>query len=373
MHIRGMPMRLTLGYKGVVIILGMLAMTIACTSAPSSRSAEHDGASTQTARQGAGGTTSAVNDVPAAAKTEEEPPFVAPKGVTLYEEVEIGKAGNRPMHASIAVPETPPDAPMPVMVYIHGGGWNHGDRKGALGSICGYVTKRGYIGVSLDYRLTPEAPFPAQLQDVKLAIRYLRAHAKQYHIDPSRIGVWGVSAGGHLAALLGTTGDLASANRGLMSGGGDKANAIDLSGTGGWPDYSEQVQAVADWYGPSDFTTKEADSNKSIAALMGNKRALTVPELARSAMPGTYASPNTPPFWIRHGDADTTVPFTESVKLAQQLKDAGSPVVDFKIVPGQGHGFKGEAAAQASEEAWAFMDQHVKHRIVSEPILYKKK
>ncbi|MGV7801832.1 alpha/beta hydrolase fold domain-containing protein, partial [Mycobacterium kansasii] len=89
-----------------------------------------------------------------------------------------------------------------------GGGWNKGDRKNALGSICNYVLKRGYIGVSLSYRLTPEAPYPAQIQDVKLAIQYLRAHAEQYHIDPSRIGVWGTSAGGHLASLLGTTGDL---------------------------------------------------------------------------------------------------------------------------------------------------------------------
>lgn len=308
---------------------------------------------------------------PPAPEAEPEPePFAAPKGVTLYEDVEIGKAGNRPLYTSIAVPEAPPASPMPVMVYIHGGGWNHGDRKGALRSICGYVTKRGYIGVTVDYRLTPEAPFPAQIQDVKLAIRYLRAHAKQYHIDPSRIGVWGTSAGGHLASLLGTTGDLTTKDEVILSSG-IKVNVADLEGSGGWPDYSDKVQAVADWYGPADYTTQEADKNKSITALLG-KKALSVPDLARLAMPGTYASPNSPPFWIRHGDADTTVPLTESVKLVKQLKDAGVPVVDFKIVPGQGHGFKGEAATQATDEAWAFMDQYVKNRVVTEPILYKK-
>ncbi|CAG7644377.1 alpha/beta hydrolase fold domain-containing protein [Paenibacillus allorhizosphaerae] len=296
---------------------------------------------------------------------------VAPKGVKLFEDVEIGMAGSRKLYTSIAIPDTPPESPLPVMVYIHGGGWNHGNRKDALRSISGYVTKRGYIGVSLEYRLTPEAAFPAQIQDVKLEIRYLRAHAKQYHLDPSRIGVWGVSAGGHLASLLGTTGDL-TPDAEVTLDNGKKVKDIDLGGSSGWQQYSDQVQAVADWYGPADFTTPEADKYKSLTALLGNKSALSVPDLARLAMPGTYASPSTPPFWIRHGDADTTIPFSNSEKFAKQLEDAGAPVVDFKIVPGQGHGFKGEEAAQASEEAWAFMDKYVKNRVVTEPILFKK-
>lgn len=147
-------------------------------------------------------------ETPVPIPTPAEPkPFVVPEGVKLYEDVRIGNAGTRPIYTSIAVPKILPQAPVPVMVYIHGGGWNHGDRKQALASICNYVTKRGYIGVSLDYRLTPEAPFPAQIQDVKLAIRYLRAHAAEYHLDPSRIGVWGSSSGGiwpHYSVRLGT-------------------------------------------------------------------------------------------------------------------------------------------------------------------------
>lgn len=147
-------------------------------------------------------------ETPVPIPTPAEPkPFVVPEGVKLYEDVRIGNAGTRPIYTSIAVPKILPQAPVPVMVYIHGGGWNHGDRKQALASICNYVTKRGYIGVSLDYRLTPEAPFPAQIQDVKLAIRYLRAHAAEYHLDPSRIGVWGSSSGGiwpHCSVRLGT-------------------------------------------------------------------------------------------------------------------------------------------------------------------------
>lgn len=299
--------------------------------------------------------------IPPAPAVSTAKPFTAPKGVIMYEDVNIGIAGDRPLFTSIAVPEVPPASPMPVVVYIHGGGWNHGDRKDALNSISAYVTKRGYIGVSLSYRLTSEAAFPAQLQDVKLAIRYLRANAGQYHIDPDRIGVWGTSAGGHLASLLGTTGGLSPKDQVTLSSG-KQVDVPDLSGSGGWEQYSDKVQAVADWYGPADFTSDFANRYSSVTALFGGKKASSVPELAQLAMPGTYASKDTPPFWIRHGDKDETIPYTNSEKLVQQLTAAGAPVVDFKLVPGQGHGFKDEASEQANKEAWAFMDQYVKYK-----------
>ncbi len=300
----------------------------------------------------------------------EQPPFVPPAGVKMYEDVLVGMAGNREIYASIAVPEVAPDAAMPAVVYIHGGGWNHGDRKQALSNISNYVLKRGYIGVALSYRLTPEAPFPAQIQDVKLGIRFLRAHAAEYFIDPSRIGVWGSSAGGHLAALLGTTGDLGAGSP-ITLDNGNTVPVPDLSGTGGWPEYSDKVQAVADWFGPADFTTEFANNYSSVTALLGGKKAFTVPNEARLAMPGTYASPDDPPFWIRHGDADSTIPYENSVKFAGQLTAAGVQVVDFKLVPGQGHGFTGAASETANAEAWAFLDQYVKNRVVTEPIIYK--
>lgn len=300
----------------------------------------------------------------------EQPPFVPPAGVKMYEDVLVGMAGNREIYASIAVPEVAPAAAMPAVVYIHGGGWNHGDRKQALGNISNYVLKRGYIGVALSYRLTPEAPFPAQIQDVKLGIRFLRAHAAQYFINPSRIGVWGSSAGGHLASLLGTTGDLEAGSL-ITLDNGNTVPVPDLGGTGGWPEYSDKVQAVADWFGPADFTTEFANNYSSVTALLGGKKAFTVPNEARLAMPGTYASPDDPPFWIRHGDADSTIPYENSVKFAGQLTAAGVQVVDFKLVPGQGHGFTGAASETANSEAWAFLDQYVKNRVVTEPIIYK--
>ncbi len=300
----------------------------------------------------------------------EQPPFVPPAGVKMYEDVLVGMAGNREIYASIAVPEVAPAAAMPAVVYIHGGGWNHGDRKQSLGNISNYVLKRGYIGVALSYRLTPEAPFPAQIQDVKLGIRFLRAHAAEYFIDPSRIGVWGSSAGGHLASLLGTTGDLETGSL-ITLDNGNTVPVPDLSGTGGWPEYSDKVQAVADWFGPADFTTEFANNYSSVTALLGGKKAFTVPNEARLAMPGTYASPDDPPFWIRHGDADSTIPYENSVKFSGQLTAAGVQVVDFKLVPGQGHGFTGAASDTANAEAWAFLDQYVKNRVVTEPIIFK--
>jgi acetyl esterase/lipase/chitodextrinase len=302
----------------------------------------------------------------------ETPPFAPPAGVIMHEDVEIGMAGDRKLYTSIAVPEVPSAAPMPAVIYIHGGGWNHGDRKSALSTISNYVKNRDYIGVSLSYRLTPEAPFPAQIQDVKLAIRYLRANAAQYNIDPSRIGIWGSSAGGHLASLLGTTADLSSSEQ-ITLDNGSSVNVPDLEGTGGYPEYSTRVQAVVDWFGPADFTTEFANNYSSVTKLLGGNKAFTVPDAARLAMPGTYASPDDPPFWIRHGKADLTIPYPDSEKLYAQLSAAIVPVIDFKLVEGQGHGFIGEAKTTADAEAWAFLDAHVKNRPVSagDPILYK--
>lgn len=283
-----------------------------------------------------------------------EQTFKVPKGVTLLPNVEIGTAGNRPLLMSIAFPDTAPEKPMPVVVYIHGGGWNKEDRLGAANSICTYI-KRGYIGVSLDYRLTGEAAFPAQVEDVKLAIRYLRANADKYYIDPDRIGVWGTSAGGHLASMLGTS-----------------ADEPDLEGTGGWQEYSDKVQAVCDFYGPVDFTTEFANGYSSVTALLGGKRAFIVPDLAKKAMPATYASKDDPPFFIRHGDADPTIPYSDSVTFAKELQDAGV-YVDFKLIPDGHHGFKGNPMeVQTNDEAWAFLDKFVKNLDVKEHILKKK-
>jgi acetyl esterase/lipase len=190
------------------------------------------------------------------------------------------------------------------------------------------------------YRLTSAGyVFPAQLHDLKLGLRYLRANAAKYFIDPDKIGVWGSSSGGHLASLLGTTGGIES-----------------LEGTGGWAGYSTRVQAVVDASGPADFTTDFANAWSSVTALLGGN-AKTVPLLAHAAMPGDYATTDDAPFLILHGDSDTTVPYTDSVYLKDQLIAAGVDTT-FSLVAGAGHSLS--AYAWVSPLQRAFMDYQLR-------------
>src|SRR5262245_53951430 len=130
--------------------------------------------------------------------------FRLPEGVELLRDVEYGKGGKRALRLHILRPKKAPKDTMPVLVWIHGGGWMAGSRDTGIGILALFVG-RGYICASIEYRFSSEAVFPAQIHDCKCAIRFLRAKAKEYNLDPDRIGVWGSSAGGHLAALLGTS------------------------------------------------------------------------------------------------------------------------------------------------------------------------
>jgi len=265
---------------------------------------------------------------------------VVPPDLQYLHDVEIGMGGDRTLKMEICYPKPAPPEPWPVLIYIHGGGWNHGSKNQHANKIIGYA-KRGYVGVAIEYRLTPEgAVFPAQIEDCKLAVRYLRAHAQKYHLDPDRIGVWGSSAGAHLASLLGT----------LPPG--------KFEGTGGWENYSSRVQAVVDWFGPADFTSEFADQWRSLIALLGKKPSED-PEWAKAAMPGTYASDDDPPFLIMHGTNDTVVPFADSQSFYQCLIDAG---VDATFIPveGAGHGFSDYP--EASQKAWEFLERHLKKK-----------
>lgn len=253
-------------------------------------------------------------------------------------DVEIGKGGDKVLKMEILRPKKPPEEPMPALVYIHGGGWNKGSKDDHVQKIASFVD-RGYIGVSIQYRLTHEAVYPAQIEDCKLAIRYLRAHAEENHMDPERIGVWGTSAGGHLAALLGTAGDVK-----------------ELEGTGGWQEYSSWVQAVCDWFGPTDFLEESASDHDSVIKLLGGK-ALENREKALSAMPGTYVSKETPPFLVMHGDKDGIVPYTDSIFLFEILKSAGVDVT-LEIIKGAAHGF--QDFPEATERVWSFFGKHLK-------------
>jgi acetyl esterase/lipase len=244
----------------------------------------------------------------------------------------------------ISRPKTPGPKPMPAIVYIHGGGWIGGSPDQAIGFI-NYFAHHGYVAVSIEYRLSGEAKFPAQIEDCKCAVRYLRAHAAGYNLDPDRIGAMGDSAGGHLAALLGAS-----------------AGVKEFEGAGGWPDFSSKVEAVCDWYGPVEFS-KRVETGNAEMDLMINGYVATLlggtpqekPGLAKSASPVTWLTKDAPPFLIMHGDKDPVVPLAQSQEFADALKAAGVDVT-FHIIPNAGHGTPQFFTPGVFEQVISFFD-----------------
>jgi acetyl esterase/lipase len=211
-------------------------------------------------------------------------------------------------------------APRPLMVWIHGGGWSSGDKSAPPGM---GLLLRGYVVASINYRLSREAVFPAQIYDCKAAIRFLRSHAREFDIDPARIGVWGCSAGGQLASLLGAT------------NGRPEYEGIEAA-----PRVSSNVQAVCDWFGPSDFLQwKELSGPGAIVVnqfLGGIASARDAAAKFASPAEQVGRSPAVP-FLIMHGDQDKLVPLRQSQILYERLRKAGA-TVRLEILPHTGHG-----------------------------------
>lgn len=270
------------------------------------------------------------------------PPLVGQDGVRRYEGLTYARTpGYRPRLLDAHVPAS--DKPVPAVVWIHGGGWLDGDRRFPPPTVpvellYGTILNAGLAVVSIDYRHSLEAPFPAQLHDVKAAIRYVRRFAAALGIDKDRIGVWGESAGGHLAALAG----LVRAD--------STETAVDLEGAEGVRDEDSSVRAVVDWYGVSDLVALLSQTLPAVpsgpeypnpfTALLGGTHG-DLPELARAASPVTYAGPATPPpFLLIHGTADGLVPYSQSEVLADALQGAGGQVT-LNPVEGADHIFLG--------------------------------
>jgi acetyl esterase/lipase len=249
-----------------------------------------------------------------------------PDDVELIRNVEFGTGGDKKLALHILRPKTVPKDPMPALVYINGSAWMHDYKDMAIGRMI-TAAQRGYFGVTIQIRTSGEALFPAQLEDAKCAIRFLRAKAQDYHIDAERIGVWGESSGGHITALVGLTGDVK-----------------ELEGTGGWPEFSSRVQAACPMCPAIDFLAPDwpekhnAPNGPSFRLLGGDPRKDKDKEaLARKASPLTYVSKNCPPFYIVHGDADTTVPYSQGMLLLNALKKAGADAT-FYTIKGGNHG-----------------------------------
>lgn len=227
--------------------------------------------------------------------------------------------------------------PVPLIIWVHGGGWAAGDKGNSPAT---RLIADGYAVASLNYRLSGEAPFPAQIQDCKAAVRWLRANAEKYGIDAAKFGAWGSSAGGHLVALLGTAGDRQH-----------------FTQVGGHPNISESVQAVCDFFGPTDLLLMDQqsagrgvfrhdDARSPEGLLIGGAIQENKEKTAR-ANPLQYLSKDAPPFLILHGIQDHTVPLGQSELLAERLKANRTPVTFQKIIGGHG----GPAFSQPNADA----------------------
>lgn len=228
-----------------------------------------------------------------------------------------------PLLMDIFMPVHPVAKPAPAVLWLHGGGWERGAKSD--NSVALSLAGGGFITASIAYRLSGEAHFPAALEDCKCAIRYLRANAARYSIDPDRIGVAGASAGGNLALLVGLTGDNSA-----------------FEGSGGWPRTSSRVCAIASYYGPADFAAGQSafDSTKDqnpVSRYIGATFAEN-PDAYHRASPITYVHPGAPPILLVHGDRDELVPIAQSENMFAALQQAGSRA-RFVKVSGAGHNF----------------------------------
>lgn len=288
-------------------------------------------------------------------------PVALPGGVLAQPDIEYANlVGYRPLLLDLYRPASTGPA-RPLVIYIHGGGWSRGDARtsGPMANFPGVLTSlaaRGFVVASINYRLSGEALFPAQIQDVKAAIRFLRANAARFGIDPARVVLWGGSAGGHLAALAATTCGLTAFDP-LPSTGRLARSAAQAATI---PDVSDCVQAVVVWYGLFDLAPMVVSASANPIGLLGCEPE-TCEAAAKQASPVTYVTESSPPMLLIHGLADTEVPPDQSKLMAARLGKAGVPV-EAVFIPGVDHGFIGKtpestraANIEALKKTFAFI------------------
>jgi acetyl esterase/lipase len=296
----------------------------------------------------------ATSALPAAPEPREAPkvPAAPELSVKVEKNILYDTIDGQKLYLDLAMPKD--GGPHPCVVLFHGGAWRTGSRKDlSIGdktkdgkyapSVIEDVAARGFVVASASYRLAPKHQFPAQIQDARAAVRFLRANAKGYGIDRDKIASAGFSAGGHLALLLG----LAEKVEGWDAGG-------NLS-------ESSRVQCVVDFFGPTDlclYAPSEALVDAYLVPVFG-KTCKTDPEVYKKASPITYVSKSAPPVLIIHGTFDLIVPIIHSENLHKKLKDAGAPA-ELISVSGQGHGWNGKTLARTIDDSVKFLDAHLK-------------
>lgn len=234
----------------------------------------------------------------------------------------------------------PGKGPFPLIFWIHGGGWHSGGKENSGINLALKFLPRGFALASINYRLTADAPFPAQIEDCNAALIYLRQHAADYHLDADRVGALGHSAGAHLAALMAVTGD-------------SRRFSPD-------PGASVRVQAAVCWATPADLDRERGDWPKTSMMYNGTNAPLWAffPDksydgsFARTASPASYVHPGVPPMIIVHGAQDKLVPPGQAVAFAEALKKTGVPVT-LRVDPEHGHDVMN---ARSTDEAIEFFD-----------------
>ena len=266
-----------------------------------------------------------------------------PEGVTALRDIPYVTDGHERQKLDLYLPKT--ENKLPLIIWVHGGAWREGSKENPRP--LQYLSD-GYALASINYRLSQHVIFPAQIEDCKAAVRWLRANAEKYKIDPNRFAAWGESAGGHLVALLGTTGNVKKFDVGENT------------------KVSSRIQAVVDCFGPTDFL--QMDEHRIEGGMVHNipdspeAQLIGGPivenkEKAAKANPITYITKDDPPFLIIHGDADPLVPHHQSELLETALKKASVPV-SFYTVKGGGHGgFRDPNVPRITKE---FLDKYLK-------------
>ncbi len=282
-----------------------------------------------------------------------EPPAPdAPDGTKVIRDIDYVQTPQGPRSLDIYLPES--DSPLPVLLHIHGGGWEIGNKNAVRIYNWQNFAQHGYAVVTIDYRLSGVAIHPAQIHDCKAAVRWIRKNAEQYNFDATRIGVMGSSAGGHLSALIGTSAGI-DALEGKLEPGDDQ--------------HIGPVQAVVDFAGPSDFSQMEAqrlrfgyklDARNSIATRFLGGKFSDVPDQVQSVNPINYIKPGMPPFLIVHGEKDHVVPLGQAQILHEALLSSGNES-ELVIVKDAGHtSVPMFCTDEITEKVKHFLDQHLK-------------
>lgn len=255
--------------------------------------------------------------------------------------IEYANPDNQHLQLDLARP-TDGTGPFPAVVCIHGGGFRAGKREGWDG-MCKQLASRGYVAVTITYRLAPKYPFPAAIEDCKAAVRWMRANASKYHVDSDRIAVLGDSAGGHLAQFLAVTGNVHDFN-------GDQN-----------PGPSSAVQCAVSFYGPCDFTKsygKSVDAAEVLPLFLGGNLQQQFRRHIQ-ASPYYWVTPDAPPMLLLQGTNDKYVNYEQAVLMRDKLK-ASACDVELVTLEGAGHGFKGEDLKKAYQATFDFLDRHFK-------------